>query len=73
MDDGSDVACRFRSTIKQRTVSLLRGVMQTYSVHLEQFLKFSKANLKRMTVAHPYALKLLRYLQESTGGPRYDD
>jgi hypothetical protein len=56
-----------------RLYDILPRIMQTYAAHLDQFSKFTKANLKRMTFAHFYALKLLRYTQEHTGKPRYDD
>jgi hypothetical protein len=45
--------------------------MQTYAVHLEQFERFNRKILKRLTVAQYYALKLLRYVDETTGSPRY--
>jgi hypothetical protein len=65
-----------RNALRQITASLydmLPGLMQTYSVHLGQFSKFAKANLRHMTLGHIYALKLLRYIREKTGSPRYDD
>lgn len=56
-----------------RLYDMLPKLMQVYSMHLEQFSKFTKANLRRLTVTHYYALRLLRYIQEKTGSPRYDD
>jgi hypothetical protein len=47
--------------------------MRVYSVHLERFSKVSRAILKRMTLAHFETLRVLLYVKERTGRPRYDD
>ena len=48
-------------------------VMRVYSFHLGRFSKFSRALLKRLTFAHFETLRLLLYVKECTGRPRYDD
>jgi len=65
-----------RDPLRQETARLydmLPGLMLTYSVNLDQFVRFTKANLRRLTVAHYWALRFLRYVQERTGSPQYDD
>jgi hypothetical protein len=56
-----------------RLYDMLPGLLQTYSVHLGRFSMFTEANLRRLTFGHFYALRFIRYIRESTGGPRYDD
>jgi hypothetical protein len=48
-------------------------IMRVYSFHLGRFSKFSRALLKRLTFVHLETLRLLLYIEESTGRPRYDD
>jgi len=57
--------------IAERLYDMLPGMMQAYAVHLEQFAKFNRKILKRLTLAQYYALQLLRYVHETTGNPRY--
>jgi hypothetical protein len=59
--------------IVARFYDMLPGIMMTYSFHLERFLKFRRLSLKRLTLTHANTLELLRYVQEKTGGPRYED
>jgi hypothetical protein len=56
-----------------RLYDMLPSVMRVYSMHLEHFSKFNRALLKRLTVMHFLTLRLLLYVEESTGGPRYED
>ena len=65
-----------RDSIRKHVAYLydkLPFTMRVYSVHLERFSKFSKALLKRLTFLHFETLRLLLYVQERTGSPRYDD
>ena len=48
-------------------------VMRLYSFHCGRFSKFSKSLLKRLTIAHLETHKLLLYVEENTGRPRYED
>jgi hypothetical protein len=57
----------------ERLYDMLPGVMQAYAVHLEQFERLNRKILRRLTVAHYYALNLLRHIEETTGTPRYQD
>ena len=68
LDDSRDALRRTTADL----YDMLPGLMQTYCVHLEQFLKFARANLRRMTCGHLCALKLPRYIQEKTGSPHYE-
>jgi hypothetical protein len=51
----------------------LPGLMMVYALNLEQFFKFTRAQLKRMTLTHFFALQLLLHVELSTGSPRYED
>lgn len=56
-----------------RYYDMLPGIMMTYSFHLERFYQFRRTQLKRLTPVHFNTLELLRYVEERTGGPRYED
>ena len=56
-----------------RLYDVLPGLMRMYAFHLEHFSKFTKALLKRLTFVHLETLRLLLYVEESTGSPRYED
>jgi hypothetical protein len=56
-----------------RLYDMLPGLMRAYSFHLQQFAKFNRALLKRLTHAHFETLRLLLYIEESTGSPHYED
>lgn len=63
-----------RDPIRKRVANLydrLPSIMRVYSFHLERFSKFNKALLKRMTSVHFLTVRLLLYVEESTGSPRY--
>jgi hypothetical protein len=65
-----------RGPIRKHVASLydrLPGIMRAYSFHLERFSKFTKALLKRLTFVHFLTLRLLLYIEESTGSPRYEN
>ncbi len=65
-----------RDPIRMHMVYLydkLPFIMRVYSFHLGRFSKFSKALLKRLTFGHIETLRLLLYIEERTGRPRYDD
>jgi hypothetical protein len=47
-------------------------IMRVYSFHLERFAKFTGSLLKRLTFVHLETLRLLLYVEESTGSPRYE-
>jgi hypothetical protein len=47
--------------------------MRAYSIHLQRFLKLSRALLKRLTFVHFEVLRLLLYVEEVTGRPRYEN
>ena len=52
-----------------RLYDMLPGLMRAYSFHLQRFAKFRRALLKRLTPAHFETLRLLLYIEESTGSP----
>jgi hypothetical protein len=56
-----------------RLYDMLPETMMVYSVHLDRFSRFNRALLKRMTITHLNALRLLLYIEERTGSPRYED
>ena len=56
-----------------RYYDMLPGIMMTYSFHLERFYQFRRTQLKRLTFVHFNTLELLRYVEERTGGPRYEN
>lgn len=56
-----------------RFYDMLPGLMVGYSFHLERFYQLHRMALKRLTITHFNTLTLLRYVQERTGGPRYED
>jgi hypothetical protein len=56
-----------------RLYEMLPFIMRLYSRHLERFSKFSRVIMKRLTRTHLQTLRLLLYIEESTGSPRYDD
>ena len=60
-------------TTFERLYDMLPRIMQAYAVHLEQFAKFNRQILRRLTFAQYYALKLLQYVHETTGSPRYQN
>ena len=65
-----------RDAGRQRIANLydmLPGIMMVYSFHLERFYKFHRVQLKRLTFNHLATLKLLLYVAERTGSPRYED
>ena len=47
--------------------------MEGYAFQLERFLTLNRTILRRLTFTHYYALKLLQYLHQKTGRPRYED
>ena len=59
-----------RETV-EHLYDMLPIIMRVYAVHLGQFAKFNRKILRRLTLAHYYALKLLQYIHEITGSPRY--
>lgn len=65
-----------RDPIRKHVAGLydkLPFIMRLYSFHLERFSKFTRALLKRLTFIHLETLRLLLYVQENTGSPRYED
>ncbi len=52
---------------------ILPGVMRVYSSHLETFAKVSRKLRKRRTFLHNEVLRLLLYVKERTGRPRYGE
>jgi hypothetical protein len=52
---------------------MLPGIMMLYSLHLEHFSNSIRSQLKRLSFTHLNTLQLLRYVEERTGGPRYED
>jgi hypothetical protein len=47
-------------------------VMRVYAAHSRQLVKVRRAVFKRMKYAHYHALKLLHYIENKTGSPRYE-
>ncbi len=56
-----------------RHYDMLPGIMNVYAFHLEHFLELRSRLLKRMTHTHFDVLRLLLYVEERTGNPRYED
>ena len=56
-----------------RLYEMLPGIMEAYAGQLEQFVSLNRTILRRLTFTHYYALKLLQYLHQETGRPRYED
>ena len=55
-----------------RRYDSLPGLMLVYALHLERFFKFSRSQLKRMTITHFSTLQLLLYTEHRTGSARYE-
>jgi hypothetical protein len=56
-----------------RFYRMLPGIMFAYGTHLERFAKFNRRMLKRLTSNHLHTMRLLRYVEECTGSPKYED
>ena len=56
-----------------RRYETLPGLLRVYSRHLERFSRFADRTLKRLTPGHLHAIELLRYVEDHTGSPHYED
>jgi len=56
-----------------RMCETLPGLLRFYSWQLERVSKFAARAVKRLTPGHVNALELVRYVDDGTGSPHYDD
>jgi hypothetical protein len=56
-----------------RQYETLPWLLRVYSSHLENFSKSAIRTVKRLTLAHLLAVKLVRYVEDQTGSPHYVD
>jgi hypothetical protein len=56
-----------------RRYESLPGYLRNYSLHLERFSKFTRQSVKRLTLSHVHAVRLIRYVEDRTGSPHYAD
>jgi hypothetical protein len=56
-----------------RRYETLLGLLCVYSLHLERFSKFGARLVKRLTLGHLDAIRLVRYVEDHTGSPHYGD
>ncbi len=56
-----------------RRYETLPAVLRIYSWHLERFSKFAKRTAKRLTLIHLHVIGLIRYVENQTGSPHYED
>jgi hypothetical protein len=56
-----------------RRYETLPGLLRFYSWHLERFSKSAVQSLKRLTFGHVLAVELVRYVEDHTGTPHYED
>jgi broad specificity phosphatase PhoE len=52
---------------------MLPGMLNVYSSHLKRFTKIARNTVKRLTMAHVSALRVIHYVEYRTGSPRYAD
>jgi hypothetical protein len=52
---------------------MLPRMLNFYSYHLERFTRIVRKSLKRLTTAHVSAIRVLRYVEDCTGSPRYGE
>jgi hypothetical protein len=56
-----------------RRYESLPGYLRVYSWHLERFAKFAVQMTKRLTLGHLHSIQLVRYVEDHTGFPHYED
>jgi hypothetical protein len=56
-----------------RQYEILPGVLRVYAVELERFSKLTARLLKRLTLDQVDAVRLVRYVEDHTGSPHYED
>jgi hypothetical protein len=56
-----------------RQYGVLPQVLRIYSLQLERFPKVARRIAKRLTSDHVHAIFLIRYVENSTGSPHYED
>jgi hypothetical protein len=56
-----------------RRYETLPGILRLYSWHLEKFSKFASRTAKRITPGQVNAVELVRYVEDHTGSPHYED
>jgi hypothetical protein len=54
-----------------RRYEMLPGMLNVYASHLERFSNLARKAVKRLTLGHVVVIKMLRYVEERTGTPRY--
>jgi len=52
---------------------MLPGMLMVYSCHIERFSKIARDICKRLTGGHILAIKIMHYVEDRTGSPRYAD
>ena len=56
-----------------RHYEMIPGMLNVYADHLERFSNFARKTVKRLTLGHVVVIKMLRYVEERTGTPRYSE
>ena len=56
-----------------RLYDKLPNLMNVYALHLHRFQDYRQDEFKRLSKIHFETLRLLLYVEESTGSPRYED
>lgn len=56
-----------------RRYETLPGFLRIYSCHLEMFSQSCDQTAKRLTLGHLLAIELVRYVEDQTGSPHYED
>ncbi len=52
---------------------MLPGMMMAYSYHIERLAKIARGTMKRLTTAHVSAIRVVLYVEDHTGSPRYGE
>lgn len=68
-DDNPDTPIKNVGRLYDHMPKLMKG----YAIHLDRLRSFRKKVFKRLDIVHSTTLRLLLYMQESTGNPRYED
>jgi hypothetical protein len=56
-----------------RRYETLPGLLRIYSWHVERFLPIARKIAKRLTIGHVHAVEIVRYVEDRTGSPHYED
>jgi hypothetical protein len=51
----------------------LPGLLRIYSWHVERFLPIARKIAKRLTIGHVHAVEIVRYVEDRTGSPHFED